>query len=599
MKSTGIRKLEPYLMVVLARKFEAITAEMTNTMLRTARSNVMATARDFGCSIVDDQYGTICVVGGNVNHVAGAHLVAKITAELFHDIKPGDCFLNNSPYYGNPHHGDLTIIVPVFYQEEHLFTTIARAHHADCGNSQPTTYMPFSRDLYEEGALDFPSLRIHRDYKEKKDLIRMCRVRIRVPDQWYGDILAQVAAARTGERRLIELCDKYGADTIKAFVRQWQNYGRQRMIAEIKKLPNGTWEAETSHDPVPGVADNGITVRLKMTIDPNEGHITLDFKDSDDWVPGGYNMSMGSIIPAATTGVFNNIDPTVPHNEGAFSRIKLELRQGSVVGPVVVPICASIATTSVSDRVVNLVQSIFGQLGKDKGIAEGALGMPASASVVAGVDWRTGRPYVNQLILGAFGGPAVYGHDGWITYGIPVVGGTIYFDSVEVNEQKYPLIWEHNELILDSGGAGRWRGAPACSCIVRPRHDPGSWAYSSDGHLSAAKGIQGGLAGSSSSVWKYNIHTKKRVNLTQISFETITPDEAIVSESCGGGGFGDPLERDPEKVVWDVREGFISVEKARDIYGVVVDTSPEQYVVDYKSTEELRRNLKKEKGGKK
>ena len=592
------KELEPYLMVVLSRKFEAITRELNNTLLRTARSNVMATARDFSCSITDAKHRIICVAEGNTNHVVGSSLVAKVVWDLFDDVRPGDCFLNNSPYYGNNHHADFTISAPIFYKGEHLFTANARAHQADCGNSQPTTYMPFSKDLYEEGALDFPCVRIQRDYKDIKDLIRMCRQRIRVPDQWYGDYLAQIGAVRIGERRLIELCDKYGIDTIKAFIEQWQDYGKRRMIEAISVLPKGTWRGETTHDPVPRVADKGITIRLKMTIDPDEGYIILDFTESDDCVPGGYNMSEGSIIPASSTGVLNNLDPTIPHNEGVFSRIKLKLREGCVAGIPIMPTCASVATTNIADRMVNLVQSMFAQLGEDKGMAEGAHGMPASVSVTSGIDWRIGRPYVNQLILGITGGPGVYGHDGWIAYGPPVVGGSMYQDSIEVNELKYPLIWDQNELITDSGGAGRWRGAPGTCCIARPRHDPGVWAYTIEGHFFPAKGIHGGQAGRTSDVWKYNLHKKERVDLPKISFEVITPDEAIVSECCGGGGFGNPLDRDPEKVRWDVREGYVSMDKARDVYGVVLDTGPEQYAVDYKATEELRGKLKRiYKGG--
>jgi len=185
------------------------------------------------------------------------------------------------------------------------------------------------------------------------------------------------------------------------------------------------------------------------------------------------------------------------------------------------PTCASVATTNIADRMVNLVQSMFAQLGEDKGMAEGAHGMPASVSVTSGIDWRIGRPYVNQLILGITGGPGVYGHDGWVTYGPPVVGGSMYQDSIEVNEQKYPLMWEQSELIIDSDGAGRWRGAPGARCIARPRHDPGVWAYTIEGHFFPAKGIHGGQAGGASDVWKYNLHKKERVDLPKISFEVI------------------------------------------------------------------------------
>ena len=597
MERKARNEIEPYLMVVLAKRFEAITKEMANTLLKTGRSGVINSARDFACTITDDRARTINVAGGNLNQIVGTSLVAKVMLDLFDDLAPGDCVLNNSPYYGGNHHADYTYSAPVFYKDELLFTVNARAHQADCGNAEPTTYMAYAKDVYEEGGLDFPSVRFQRDYKDLKDIIRMCKVRIRVPDQWYGDYLAQVGSLRIAERRLIELCDKYGPDTIKTFIEQWIDYGERRMIEEIRKYPKRTWKGETKHDPVPKVAEEGITLRLNMTIDPDEGYVVLDFSESDDLVRGGFNLSLGSIMPAACTGILNNFDHTIPHNEGVFSRIKFKFREGSIAADQKVPTCTSVSTTNVADRMVNLVQSLFAKFGEDEGIAEGTLGMPASYSVISGMDWRTGEPYVNQLILAAWGGPALHGYDGWINYGIPVVGGTILVDSVEVNEQKYPIIFYENEAIPDSGGAGKWRGAPGVRCIMRPSHDPGKWTYLSDGHFFPAKGIHGGGAGRASTVWKYNIHTKKKTELPPISIETITPDEAIVSESGGGGGFGDPLDRDPERVRRDCLAQYVSLEKGKDTYGVVLDSTTEQYSVDYKATEELRRRLKSEKKG--
>jgi N-methylhydantoinase B len=596
MENRANKKIEPFLMVVLAKRLEVITKEMTNTLLRTARSGVINSARDFACTITDAKARTINVAGGNLNQIVGTSLVAKVMLDFFDDLRPGDCVLNNSPYYGGNHHADYTYSAPVFYKDELLFTVNARAHQADCGNAQPTTYMAFAKDVYEEGGLDFPCVRFQRDYKDLQDIIRMCKVRIRVPDQWYGDYLAQVGSLRIAERRLTELCDKYGTDTIKTFIEQWIDYGERRMIEEIGKYPKGTWKGETKHDPIPGVSHEGITLRLRMMIDPDEGYVDLDFTESDDLVPGGFNLSLGSIMPAACTGILNNFDHTIPHNEGSFRRIRFKFREGSVAAIQKVPTCTSVSTTNLADRMVNLVQSMFAQFGEDKGIAEGALGMPASYSVISGIDWRTGGPYVNQLIMGSWGGPALFGYDGWVNYGIPVVGGTILIDSVEVNEQKYPIIFEDNELIPDSGGPGCWRGAPGVRCTMRPRHDPGKWTYLIDGHFYPAKGIHGGLSGKASNVWKYDIHTGKRTDLTPISIEIMTPDEAIVSESGGGGGFGDPLDRDPERVRRDAREGYISVERAHDVYGVVLNTGPERFVADHRGTEELRKALREKKG---
>ena len=141
--------------------------------------------------------------------------LAEAVTDLHDDIRDGDAFLHNDPYLGNTHPADHVILVPVFCEGIHLFTAAAKAHQADCGNAQPTTYMPYARDVYEEGSLIFPAVRVQRDYEDIDDIIRMCRRRIRVPDQWYGDYLAMVGAARIGETRLKELCAKYGGETLE------------------------------------------------------------------------------------------------------------------------------------------------------------------------------------------------------------------------------------------------------------------------------------------------------------------------------------------------------------------------------------------------
>jgi len=596
-KKEKAAQIDPLLMVVLSKRFEAISREMANTMLRTGRSGNINTAKDFSCGITDGKAKMVCVDEGLPVHIVGAGLAAKVMADLFDDIKPGDCFINNSPYYGNSHHADHTLLVPVFYKGKHIFTTIARAHQADIGNHEPTTYMPFATDVYTEGALDFPCVRIQREYRDLEDIIRMAKVRIRAPEQWYGDYLAEIGAVRTGEKRIIEMCDKYGVDVVLAFADQWQEYGKRRMIEAIKALPKGTWENETKHDPLPFVAPNGIPVRVRMTIDPDEAYITLDFTDNIDCMPFGFNMSEATVMACGVAGILNNLDPTLPHNWGAFSRVIIKMREGSVIGQAKHPVSASMATTNLADRVINVVQSCFAKVRKDLGMADGAF-MPAAAGSVFGIDWRRNNAvYVRQLIMGSAGGPGHYGYDGWLGYGIPVVAGVVHLDSVEVDELAMPIFVDKHELIPDSGGPGQWRGAPGIECRQRPRHDAGSWGFIADGHDNPPQGVSGGLPGRPACLWKYDIAKGEidRKELPTVSLESLQPTEMMVSESCGGGGFGDPLDRDPEKVRYDVREEFVTLEKAREIYGVVIDTGPEQFTVDYTATEALRVELRNKK----
>ena len=211
MSTAEERTFDPIRLAVVANRLDGICREMTNTLLRSARSSVINQARDFSCAIVTADNELLASAEGLPVHIMGSQYLAEAMTELHDDLAEGDAFLHNDPYLGNTHSADHAILIPVFVDGEHMFTAVAKAHQADCGNGLPTTYVPAAKDVYDEGALTFPCVRVQRDYENIDDIIRMCRSRIRVPEQWYGDYLAGLGAARIAERRLKELCAHYGA----------------------------------------------------------------------------------------------------------------------------------------------------------------------------------------------------------------------------------------------------------------------------------------------------------------------------------------------------------------------------------------------------
>jgi len=584
--------LDPVQLAVIANRFDAIVREMTNTLLRAGRSAVLTTGRDFSCAIVTGDNRLLASAEGLPVHIFGSHLQTQAMCDLHPDLAEGDAFLHNDPYLGNTHHADHTILVPVYVQGEHLFTTAAKAHQADTGNSQPTTYMPLARDLYEEGALCFPCVRVQRDFRDVADIVRMCRRRIRVPDQWYGDYLAMVGAARIGERRLTELVTKYGIDTIRAFIESWLDYSERRMADALRKLPSVTLVGEGLHDPYPNLP-KGIPVKVVVTVDGTQGRVDIDLRDNLDAVPAGLNLSEACATNSVVTGTFNVIDADVPHNAGAFRRITVHLRENCIVGIAKHPACCSVATTNVADRLVNAIQSAFAGVGDGIGLAEGGLAMGAGASVVSGTDWRRGgAPYVNQLMLSNNGGPASTAVDGWVTYTRPVAAGLLYRDSVEVDEQKYPILFRERSLVRDSGGAGRYRGAPAGRIVYGPRRDPMTIVYQVDGCENAPQGVRGGLAGAAARIARIDL-TGTETTLPSVGSVELRPGEWVVGVDNGGGGYGRPVERDPEGVLADVLEGWVSREQAETTYGVVLAGSPAGtgLTVDREATTARRRAL--------
>ncbi|HJU48642.1 MAG TPA: hydantoinase B/oxoprolinase family protein, partial [Gaiellaceae bacterium] len=252
-------------LALLNSRFEGVVRAMMNTLLRTARSAILNTARDFSCCVLTADDDMLAMAESLPIHVmSGPDLIARHLKAMHPELRRGDAFLHNSPYHGNSHAADWCVLVPVLDAGgTHRYTVLAKAHLADCGNSVPTTYMADARDVYEEGALIFPCVKVQDGYRDREDVIRMARMRIRVPELWYGDYLALMGAARIGERRLLELIDELGADRLERYAEEWFDYSERRMAAAISTLPAGTATTATRHDPVPG-APNGVPLAVTV-----------------------------------------------------------------------------------------------------------------------------------------------------------------------------------------------------------------------------------------------------------------------------------------------------------------------------------------------
>lgn len=585
----SVKALDPVVMAVLANRFDSIVREMTNTLFRTGRSAILNTAKDFSCSIITAENQLLSSADGLPIHVLGGGRQCESMREFHPDFAEGDAYLHNDPYLGNTHTADHTILVPVFVGSRHLFTVAAKAHQADCGNSDPSTYMPFAKDVYQEGGLNFPCVRIQRNGVDVEDIIRMCRRRIRVPDVWYGDYLAALGAARIGERRLKALLDKYGVDTIVYFVAEWLDYSERRMAHAIRALPAGRMFAQGRHDALPGLP-HGIPVKVSVEVKPQEGVVEVDLRDNIDCVPVGVNLSQTCATAGALIGVLNCIDATVPRNEGSFRRIRVLLRENCVVGIPRFPASTSMATSNVTNRLINATQRAFSMLGNGYGLAEGGASMGVGFGVVSGVDRRRdGARYVNQIVIGNNGGPAAPTCDGWVTYCMPDAAASVMVDSAEIIEQKYPILIRAVRLLADTGGAGQFRGGPAGEIIYGPLYDPVTVAYFAEMHEDPPQGALGGESGQRSSAAKINRDGSEEA-LAPIGLVELQPGEWIRGVESGGGGYGAALERDPQRVRHDVREGWVSIARARDTYGVVLTGTRDEdtLAIDVDATTALR-----------
>jgi N-methylhydantoinase B len=594
------RELDPTLMAVLAHRFEAIVREMTNTLFRTGRSSIINMARDFSCSIITAEDELFAAAEGLQVHVLGAGLQTRSMRELHPDLREGDAYLHNDPILGNTHTADHTILVPVFVDGEHLFTASAKAHQADCGNAEPSTYVTYVEDVYAEGGLVFPCVKVQQDFDDIDDIIRMCRRRIRVPDVWYGDFLAAVGSARIGERRVKQVVERYGVETIKTFVEEWLDYSERVMDQAIRKLPAQRLHASGKHDPIPGLPD-GVEVNVTVDVEPDQGRVVFDLRENPDCIPFGLNVSEYCARGGCTIALLNCLEDDVPRNAGSFRRVEVLLREGSIAGGLVEPYSASVSTTNVLNRIINAAQSAFCQLGEGEGLAEGAGAMGVGFAVFSGTypdGWGSnpGQPYVSEFVIGNNGGPASPHCDGWITYAMPDCSKTIYIDSVEMLERTYPLRFRSLRLLADSGGAGRLRGGPASEVIYGPRSTPMRVFYMADYARHPAKGVRGGLPGMAASAHEIAADGSEK-QVEAIGDSLLGPGEWIRGVEAGGGGYGDPLQREPEAVLTDVLERWVTPAAAREVYGVVLAAPGGEglaagFTLDLPGTEALRAGLR-------
>ncbi|HEY0789771.1 MAG TPA: hydantoinase B/oxoprolinase family protein, partial [Chthoniobacterales bacterium] len=422
------------------------------------------------------------------------------------------------------------------------------------------------------------------DYQDNADIIRMCRQRIRVPDQWWGDYLAMVGAVRIGEARVLELMHEVGIERLQAYARQWFDYSEQRMEAAIKRLPSGRRLAVTRHDGFEAIPE-GIPIQVEVNVDADAGKIAVDLRDNPDCLPCGLNLSEACARTAAMIAIFYVIGGEVPPNAGSFRRLEVLLRENCCVGIPRHPASCSTATSDLMDRVANTTLRCLTEMQEGVGMAEFGSCQPPAGAVISGRDPRTGALFINQLCLAVTGGPAGIQQDGWLTAYNVGTSGMLHKDSVEIDEWKHPIRVIAQHLIPDSEGAGRTRGAPGAYVEFAPVGCSIEIMTNSDGHETPARGVHGGQDGTPARAFR-RLCTGELSELPGLHRITLGEKESIVSISCGGGGYGPPKERDERRVVNDVREGWVSQERARDVYGVVLTADGN---CDREATDRLRR----------
>jgi len=341
------------------------------------------------------------------------------------------------------------------------------------------------------------------------------------------------------------------------------------MDRAIRALPAGTAVGRTTHDPlpVPGV-EKGVPIKALVEVRPQDGRILVDMSENPDCVPAGINCSEATALTGVMMGVFNSLGPGVPTNGGSFRRLSIILRENCVAGIPRHPISCSAATTGMPDRITSAVQMAIASLGGGHGMAEAGATLSPSNAIVSGIDPRHGTAFIDMPCIGATGGPGNPWADGWLSYAAGCAGMNAW-ESTEMAEMLRPMRIDVSRVLPDTEGAGQFRGSPSVLVEFTAVGTEIVCALSTDNTVFPAQGVQGGLSGATTWAGLRDRSGNER-DLGGFAHLDLSPGEYLVSKSSAGGGYGRPSERDPERVRHDVLEGYISRERARSVYGVIV-----------------------------
>lgn len=569
------------LVSVIGNRLDAISKEIGQTMLRTSRSPIFSEARDFVTAIFDNHQRLVAQTA-YIPVIMGAlpYAMRSIAAAFGDDVDEGDVFILNDPYRGNNHPPDITVLKPVFAGGELLFWSVSKGHHADVGGGGVAGYNPAARSVWEE-CVRIPPAKLYVRGEPNRALWETILINVHLPFLVEGDLHCQVGACNIGERSLRKLVEKYGRDTLEAAIEQIFDASEAQMRAAIREVPGGEYRAERliDHDGIQ--KDRMIAVRVALRVEDDS--ITFDYSQSDPQAAGYVNSTIANTTSSSFLALFTSIGSEVRFNEGALRALEVIAPQGTITNALE-PAPVTGNTISAAQAIIEAVWLALAQAVPERVDAAWARWC---APATMGLNPRTGRPFGDIHFMCKGGAGAAYGLDGWDHLGTVVCAGGLRAPDPELHELVDPYTVLQYEYWPDSAGAGEWRGG--MGTIYRWRVDaPGIAAANFGGgnrEATAPFGLAGGRAAP-----PHRLHLRKAsgeiIDVDTESFYNLDQDDVYEIYESGGGGYGDAKRRAVERVRDDVRDGLVSVERARELYGVVIDSATLE--VDSAATAKLR-----------
>lgn len=579
-------RIDPVTFEVLRNSFEYACGRMSTIMQKTSFSPILADVLDFSNAVYDADARLLAQAANCPVHLAAMQYSADAALKRFpkETLKPGDVIALNDPYQGGTHTNDITFIMPVFHREALIGFAVSRGHWMDLGGGAAGG-MSFSTHIAAEG-LRLPPIKLYQNYEVNEDFLAIIMNNTRTPFYIKGDLQAHLGALKAAEAEIARAAERYGRETVQLAMKELIEYTERIVRKSVAEIPDGVYEAEDYAD-TDGFSPDPVKIKVKLTVAGTD--ITVDFTGSDPICKGSINSPYANTASAAFYSLQFFLAPHAPSNAGMFAPIKLVIPEGCWLNPVW-PAPTIGCTTLASSKITSAIWQALAQAIPDR--VTGSTCSECNWFVSTAVDREKGVAGVfSDLPAGGWGGTPF--SDGMNVTMDPL--GNCMNMAAEVAEMFFPIEYESFDLRQDSAGAGKFRGGLGANFKVR---------YLCEGELNmetsrtrkGSPGVNGGGHSAVQRSWHLYPDGKEQVigGLTPngdwvsplLSGHAFNHDEAFLFESTGGGGWGRPTERPVAKVLEDVLDEYISIQAARDQYGVAIDART--MTVDEAETATLR-----------
>ncbi|MEE8604969.1 MAG: hydantoinase B/oxoprolinase family protein [Candidatus Aminicenantaceae bacterium] len=572
--------IDKILTSVLQRRFKSITEEMSIVLTKTTRSPILCEAKDFVTGLYDGQ-GKMLEQTENLPILSfSLGPVCEYIVDYFGDeIYPGDVIFHNDVFSMGNQNNDVAVYKPIFFKDELIAWAAAKGHQADVGGAVPGGYNPKATEVFQE-TLRIPPVKVYERGKLRKDVWDLIFANIRF-DIVAADMRAQIGSCVVGERGILNLADKYGFDVLKSHKEYLFDSTEKMMHAEIKTIPNGVYEGDATVYYDGRTPGSKYKIKVKITVKDEE--IIFDYSDTDPQTDGFVNGTYTSSASATLLTFLQMVNPDMPHNDGMIRPVKIIIPEGTILnarypaattfGNHLCPPNADAIIRALSQAIPKRVTAGWNQL---------------LCYLTSGYDVRKKDNYVDIGFIGLKGGSgATHGVDGYDHIGMIDASGGVLDQDYEMFEQQTPHLLLKHEYWPDSAGAGQWRGGLGVETRFKIRGENTKVVTFGDGDVEPAFGL---FAGENATLNKIELQYPDGEIYKTTSkdlVEDVPSGTVLFQQAGGGGGYGDPFLREPEQVAKEVKNGIISVNKAKKLYGVVLH--PDTLELDKAETGKTRR----------